>query len=283
MSRRRRAVEHVEGDTGSPCKHMQYIKNRRGRGGKKALPPRSHPPEKVNQPNSAPPSPPPSSPRLASSSLPPSIPKPTSPPPNGATNHHHPISAAAGEVAGGTTRARTHARPPDLGKAGEDMSQASLSPSSSGDEEEEDEGVEGYRKGGYHAVRPGDQFAAGRYVAQRKLGWGNFSTVWLAFDVHTQVYTLPLPLLHDPRQDRASALRGAARRVPDPSLPPFLPQDRREIASRRRSSVEDLGLCRSKWNSISAAAAISRVSLLGVPARGKGPMRCGQYIYGISF
>ncbi|PWZ13423.1 Serine/threonine-protein kinase SRPK [Zea mays] len=70
---------------------------------------------------------------------------------------------------------------------------ASLSPSLSGDEveveeEEEDEGVDGYRKGGYHAVRPGDQFAAGRYVAQRKLGWGNFSTVWLAFDVQSQRY-----------------------------------------------------------------------------------------------
>jgi len=69
----------------------------------------------------------------------------------------------------------------------------SLSPSLSGDdveveEEEEDEGVDGYRKGGYHAVRPGDQFAAGRYVAQRKLGWGNFSTVWLAFDVQSQKY-----------------------------------------------------------------------------------------------
>ncbi|CAD6223812.1 unnamed protein product [Miscanthus lutarioriparius] len=70
---------------------------------------------------------------------------------------------------------------------------ASLSPSLSGDEvemeeEEEDEGVDGYRKGGYHAVRHGDQFAAGRYVAQRKLGWGNFSTVWLAFDVQSQRY-----------------------------------------------------------------------------------------------
>uniref|UniRef100_A0ACD5UNS7 Uncharacterized protein n=1 Tax=Avena sativa TaxID=4498 RepID=A0ACD5UNS7_AVESA len=65
----------------------------------------------------------------------------------------------------------------------------SMSPSSSGDEEEEeDEGVDGYRKGGYHAVRPGDQFAAGRYVAQRKLGWGNFSTVWLAFDVESQKF-----------------------------------------------------------------------------------------------
>ncbi|KAM0900772.1 hypothetical protein ACQ4PT_020422 [Festuca glaucescens] len=61
-------------------------------------------------------------------------------------------------------------------------------PSSSGEEEEEDEGVDGYRKGGYHAVRPGDQFAAGRYVAQRKLGWGNFSTVWLAFDVESQKF-----------------------------------------------------------------------------------------------
>ncbi|TVU39335.1 hypothetical protein EJB05_12748, partial [Eragrostis curvula] len=68
---------------------------------------------------------------------------------------------------------------------------SSLSPSLSGDEEveeeEEDEGVDGYRKGGYHAVRPGDRFAAGRYVAQRKLGWGNFSTVWLAFDVQSEV------------------------------------------------------------------------------------------------
>lgn len=42
--------------------------------------------------------------------------------------------------------------------------------------------MEGYRKGGYHAARIGDRFAAGRYVAQRKLGWGNFSTVWLAYD-----------------------------------------------------------------------------------------------------
>ncbi|KAL6011963.1 hypothetical protein ACLOJK_002430 [Asimina triloba] len=48
---------------------------------------------------------------------------------------------------------------------------------------EEDEGREGYRKGGYHAVRPGDPFGGGRYIAQRKLGWGNFSTVWLAYDV----------------------------------------------------------------------------------------------------
>lgn len=53
---------------------------------------------------------------------------------------------------------------------------------------EEDEGMEAYRKGGYHAVRTGDQFAGGRYIAQRKLGWGNFSTVWLAFDTRCSRY-----------------------------------------------------------------------------------------------
>lgn len=53
--------------------------------------------------------------------------------------------------------------------------------------EEEDEGVDAYRKGGYHAVRPGDPFAGGRYIAQRKLGWGHFSTVWLAFDTRSSV------------------------------------------------------------------------------------------------
>ncbi|THU73475.1 hypothetical protein C4D60_Mb04t23230 [Musa balbisiana] len=58
--------------------------------------------------------------------------------------------------------------------------------SSSGSEE--DEGVDAYRKGGYHAVRVGDQFAGGRYIAQRKLGWGHFSTVWLAYDTRSQSF-----------------------------------------------------------------------------------------------
>ncbi|KAL9241513.1 hypothetical protein vseg_015619 [Gypsophila vaccaria] len=57
-----------------------------------------------------------------------------------------------------------------------------MSCSSSSGEEEEEEEVESYRKGGYHAVRIGDSFNGGRYIAQRKLGWGQFSTVWLAYD-----------------------------------------------------------------------------------------------------
>lgn len=65
-----------------------------------------------------------------------------------------------------------------------------MSCSSSSGSEEDDEGVDSYRKGGYHAVRVGDQFNGGRYVAQRKLGWGQFSTVWLAYDTTSSVRTL---------------------------------------------------------------------------------------------
>lgn len=61
---------------------------------------------------------------------------------------------------------------------------------SSSSASEEDEGVDAYRKGGYHAVRPGDHFSGGRYIAQRKLGWGNFSTVWLAYDTRCKVRSL---------------------------------------------------------------------------------------------
>ncbi|KAI4314659.1 hypothetical protein L6164_027547 [Bauhinia variegata] len=63
-----------------------------------------------------------------------------------------------------------------------------MSCSSSSGSEEDDEGFDSYRKGGYHAVRVGDQFAGGRYIAQRKLGWGQFSTVWLAYDTQTSKY-----------------------------------------------------------------------------------------------
>ncbi|XP_022752629.1 serine/threonine-protein kinase spk-1-like [Durio zibethinus] len=52
----------------------------------------------------------------------------------------------------------------------------------------EDEGTEDYRRGGYHAVRIGDTFKNGCYVAQSKLGWGHFSTVWLAWDTQRSLY-----------------------------------------------------------------------------------------------
>ncbi|KAH8100428.1 kinase-like protein [Cristinia sonorae] len=47
---------------------------------------------------------------------------------------------------------------------------------------EDEEDWEDYVKGGYHPVHIGDSFSDGRYLVVRKLGWGHFSTVWLAKD-----------------------------------------------------------------------------------------------------
>jgi serine/threonine-protein kinase SRPK3 len=55
------------------------------------------------------------------------------------------------------------------------------SPASIMTEDEED--WEDYVKGGYHPVKIGDTFSDERYVVVRKLGWGHFSTVWLAKDM----------------------------------------------------------------------------------------------------
>ncbi|KAJ1343057.1 hypothetical protein BSLG_002083 [Batrachochytrium salamandrivorans] len=50
------------------------------------------------------------------------------------------------------------------------------------DVSEDEEDAEDYCKGGYHPVSIGDSFLDGRYTVVRKLGWGHFSTVWLAKD-----------------------------------------------------------------------------------------------------
>lgn len=49
--------------------------------------------------------------------------------------------------------------------------------------ESDDEGADGYRKGGYHPVAVGEVYN-GRYQVIAKLGWGHFSTVWLCQDVN---------------------------------------------------------------------------------------------------
>jgi len=65
---------------------------------------------------------------------------------------------------------------------------ASSASSSASEEEpekimtEDEEDFEDYCKGGYHPVKIGDIFNDGRYTVVRKLGWGHFSTVWLAKD-----------------------------------------------------------------------------------------------------
>ncbi len=67
------------------------------------------------------------------------------------------------------------------------MSHGSYSSHSASIMTEDEEDWEDYCKGGYHPVKIGDTFSDSRYVVVRKLGWGHFSTVWLAKD---QKYTL---------------------------------------------------------------------------------------------
>jgi len=51
----------------------------------------------------------------------------------------------------------------------------------------EDEGLPDYKIGGYHPVHVGEVFKE-RYVIIQKLGWGHFSTVWLAKDKKYDTY-----------------------------------------------------------------------------------------------
>eukprot|EP00914_Ancora_sagittata_P001615 GHVO01003998.1.p1 GENE.GHVO01003998.1~~GHVO01003998.1.p1 ORF type:complete len:968 (+),score=198.28 GHVO01003998.1:2-2905(+) len=48
--------------------------------------------------------------------------------------------------------------------------------------ESDEEGLKDYRMGGYHYVQAGEIYF-GRYRIEAKLGWGHFSTVWLATDL----------------------------------------------------------------------------------------------------
>lgn len=56
-----------------------------------------------------------------------------------------------------------------------------------GEGQSEDEGLDDYKKGGYHPVFIGEVLI-GRYVVLQKLGWGHFSTVWLCRDTKYQTY-----------------------------------------------------------------------------------------------
>lgn len=50
------------------------------------------------------------------------------------------------------------------------------------------ENLEEYRIGGYHPTVIGDTFHEGRYEIVHKLGFGGYSTIWLARDRHLQRY-----------------------------------------------------------------------------------------------
>jgi hypothetical protein len=44
------------------------------------------------------------------------------------------------------------------------------------------EPLSGYKPGGYHPVHLGDKFHGNRFIVVHKLGWGSYSTIWLARD-----------------------------------------------------------------------------------------------------
>ena len=54
--------------------------------------------------------------------------------------------------------------------------------------QEEVEDLEGYHVGGYHPVHLQDEYSNGRYRIVHKLGFGSYSTVWLARDQRTNRY-----------------------------------------------------------------------------------------------
>jgi len=81
---------------------------------------------------------------------------------------------------------------PGSSVAGSDINMASPSASGTGGADsqasyesvytDEEEKLSDYEAGGYHPVMVGETFSNGRYKVVRKLGWGHFSTVWLARD-----------------------------------------------------------------------------------------------------
>ncbi|PYI00006.1 kinase-like protein [Aspergillus ellipticus CBS 707.79] len=56
------------------------------------------------------------------------------------------------------------------------------------------EDLEGYRPGGYHPTHIGDKYLDGRYEVVHKLGYGSYSTVWLAKD-HLEARYVALKIL----------------------------------------------------------------------------------------
>lgn len=76
-----------------------------------------------------------------------------------------------------------------------------------GSEDEEQEDEKDYYKGGYHIVCIGDYYN-NKYYIIRKLGWGNFSTVWMAWDDLNKIY-VAIKIA----KSKASCLEGAKEEI----------------------------------------------------------------------
>jgi serine/threonine-protein kinase SRPK3 len=100
--------------------------------------------------------------------------------PMASSAHHHIGSTATSSASGGADTAADAMSTSFEPSSNDNGTTASSMSGSVMTEEEED--FSDYCKGGYHPVHVGDTFSDGRYLIVRKLGWGHFSTVWLARD-----------------------------------------------------------------------------------------------------
>jgi serine/threonine-protein kinase SRPK3 len=103
-----------------------------------------------------------------------------------ALHHTHRTAAVLAEMSVPNSMKQQQQKLKALREKQEQQEQASDSDtgSESSDFADDDDGQESksdYKKGGYHPVRLGDTYHQ-RYTVERKLGWGHFSTVWLASD-----------------------------------------------------------------------------------------------------
>ncbi|KAI5304247.1 hypothetical protein KEM55_000162, partial [Ascosphaera atra] len=103
----------------------------------------------------------------------------------------NPIKAFAGKIKSKLSRSSKEPKPREPKRSSDSKGSKRRSLRSifsnhtqrSGRKEEEND----YGKGGFHPVRPGDTFCQ-RYTIVRKLGFGRFSTVWLASDANRGNY-----------------------------------------------------------------------------------------------
>jgi len=92
-------------------------------------------------------------------------------------------AAAAADADGwtGDGRAAREASCGSTRSSRSNRSSRSRSVSGSGSDSDAEDSAD-YCRGGYHRASPGDALKSGRYRLLTRLGWGHFSTVWLAWD-----------------------------------------------------------------------------------------------------
>eukprot|EP00931_Biecheleriopsis_adriatica_P086052 TRINITY_DN60789_c0_g1_i1.p1 TRINITY_DN60789_c0_g1~~TRINITY_DN60789_c0_g1_i1.p1 ORF type:complete len:601 (-),score=135.47 TRINITY_DN60789_c0_g1_i1:109-1911(-) len=99
--------------------------------------------------------------------------------------------------------------------------------------ESDDEGADGYRKGGYHVVSIGEVYN-GRYRVIAKLGWGHFSTVWLCTDLKDKRHVAmkvqkSAPHYSEAAEDEIDLLRAAVKFGESPQWQEALQKDLRDL------------------------------------------------------